>query len=305
MNHKIDLEDNCINRNIKNTNFISINKKCKDDNHKFIADDETVECIIENDKQILKKHGITREQILQKLKWITSLYLTREYSHCIDHPNDNQTNTHSVGGLKIKMVSWSRMNTCPFQIKGRYHGYEYGTLDYIVTRDPGIFDFLAGIIGSKPDEFKFTDLNIHMFDFHDFCGGNASQRLDLEKMIKFFDMKPGIDYSPKLGKIASYAVLKDIKSDSHRYKFDDYIHDFKFIKYSSDGWLFNLNSNLEKKLKMNEDYDYISIRFDSENYNDFFNDSDIIVEYDEMKFKIWKSAHWITYRIVKQQLYLE
>ena len=78
---------------------------------------------------------------------------------------------------------------CPFQNREKdsgYHGYEYGDRDVTITN----------IRTGKAIEFN--TLLIHMIRCHHFFESpKSSHRLNPKDVIELFDLKPGMDYSPK------------------------------------------------------------------------------------------------------------
>jgi hypothetical protein len=77
---------------------------------------------------------------------------------------------------------------CPFQNKEKdekYYGYDYGASDIKIKRLDG------------GDEIVFNTLLPHMIRHHSFFEGpGISHRLDPSKVIQFFDLRAGIDYTP-------------------------------------------------------------------------------------------------------------
>lgn len=306
--------DNCVHRNVEIHEYeqirIKINCMAGELSYTgFLAKGETIKEVIERDKQILKKYGITKEQILQKFNAIILIYRAQEYLYHKEHseyPEDVM-----IYGMKVTKQGYRGAQECPFQVHGGYHGYEYGAIDYIIDKNKnrkiynGCKDY-PYYNNQAPDRFVFNNLHVHMFDMHDFLEGSVQHRVDLEYMIKFFDMKYGVDYSAKLAGveecIESGGSTSGLNENEHNHYVDEveiYIHDFKYVKTSQNGWLFDLNSNPDKKKQLDQECDYISIKTDPGKFES------IIFEYHGFKFKIWDRHHNTMYYIIKHQIYVE
>lgn len=94
----------------------------------------------------------------------------------------------------VAEVVWNGAQKCPFQHQDdtKYHGYEYGDRDYIVTA-PGF-----GEDGRPQDLVQaVSDLSLHMIEKHRFWG-SGKYRIDPIKFANLLGIGPNPIRSPFL-----------------------------------------------------------------------------------------------------------
>lgn len=151
----------------------------------FLQPGEKLGEIVEKDRLDLEKIGITHAQIADVLKTVHGKFKRLEY---LNH----KRGFSSRNGLLVddrylvSEVVYNGAQECPFQnqsLDAGYHGYEYG------DRDITIEDTKTG------DVIKYNSLLPHMVKEHQFFESpNCEHRLDFLKVIRMFELIPGINY---------------------------------------------------------------------------------------------------------------
>jgi len=91
--------------------------------------------------------------------------------------------------LLVFRVAWGGAETCPFQSvhDTRYHGYEYGSHDWVFIKKDTM------------EIMHIGDLLFHQITRHHFFqSSSSSYRVDVKKMIEFFNLRSGVDYTSDL-----------------------------------------------------------------------------------------------------------
>ena len=195
---------------------------------------------------VLKNNGIEMSQIVNFFKkidcHINSLIKVKENKEDIDlvkkifEKKKINTNGWKLWKMKkckifkntilVYLLTWGGAELCGFQSEKdkHYHGFEYGSTDYIFIKDKQVLH-----IGS---------LLIHSIVSHNFFQDtNSSFRVKPEKLIDFFNLKSSVDYTTEyledrytkyISQICSESVLKLISDiDKNKYSIEirkDYIY---------------------------------------------------------------------------------
>jgi len=157
----------------------------------FLAEDEKLLTVIEQDRQTIQYFDITYEQIADILKYIEIKY--------------------RKSGLKTALIdekyqvsSFCPANPqeCPFQnqeLDDYYHGHDYGNINLTVKN----------VTTGKT--IIFGNLLVHLIRAHHFFEGPKSPyRLDPVDVIELFDLKPGVVYTPKYKTIEEWCNLSSV-----------------------------------------------------------------------------------------------
>lgn len=181
-----------------------IESQCK--NKKHIGEKDNLKNIIETDEKILQSHGITFDQLqnfFEKIRYHFYKQIENSKKYYMTKNEKILTNNLKIGGsgwcqrsydcskifggkLIVAIVIWGGAETCPFQSKldKCYHGYEYGDSDWIFIRP------------DTNEAMHIGDLLFHQINVHHFFQSPAScYRVDPEKLIKFFNIQPNVDYT--------------------------------------------------------------------------------------------------------------
>lgn len=196
----------------------------------FLGEDDQLMDIFTQDVQTLENHGITVKQIAQRLRTIVEKYKRKR--NLLNHFNVNfnpkiealhkeqiEKLDRSLLDIKsnhgypyynytvkndrymiienrylVSAVEYWGFQACPFtgglnNIDGHYVLYRKkygGSMDFTVI------DLLTKKV------LVFNDLLIHMIEAHTFFEGHVHHRLDPLEVIEFFNLQPGVDYSPQI-----------------------------------------------------------------------------------------------------------
>jgi len=186
-----------------------IEKKCKDQKH--LSQSESLTKRIQEDEAVLEKHNITFRQLkdfFEKIKHhITNKFVKRrsytltekeatlldKYNNKISNPKWRLWSCRSYLLFNDRYVCvvfrWDGAELCPFQSLNdkRNHGYEYGSYDWIF------------INRTTFESIHIGDLLFHEITEHHFFQSLESEyRVDPEKLIKLFNLKPNENYSTNL-----------------------------------------------------------------------------------------------------------
>jgi hypothetical protein len=194
-----NLKCNYINSKLSEKEWNRIQEYGKVRNH--INKNSDLREIINKDMETLKKHGIEIKQINDMFKKI-KLHLKSADHIDIDEEDykifekifssidtrgwccwGNRKYRIFNDSIDVLYIWWGGSEGCCFQseLDKKYHGYEYGNSDYIFIKNG---EYLH--VGS---------LLIHQIEKHNFFQDTESKfRVDPEKLINFFCMKPNINY---------------------------------------------------------------------------------------------------------------
>ncbi|AYV85788.1 MAG: hypothetical protein Satyrvirus41_3 [Satyrvirus sp.] len=216
-----------------------IETKCKESGH--IGTDEKILDVIYNDKETLKKFNITHNQISNLLEKIRRhLYDSQQKIEDdlndkkkilnLLHPDKNwclwSMNKRKIFNNKYTVISmtWGGAEECPFQSSEnkKYYGYEYGSEDIFVVND-------------KDEWFWFNTLLPHQIKSHEFFQGYGSKhRIDPEKCIKYFNMKPEENYETDIIKIEIWYITGFTGGRKYTYFKDEHSIDGNIIEENDD-----------------------------------------------------------------------
>ncbi len=181
-----------------------IERQCKSQRH--LAKNENLKDRIQEDAKTLAELGITCKQIGDFMRTIK--YRFSKYRELNNHGEMSRDEKKLVkintgmnfaykgvildGRYEVFYLAWMGAEECPFQspLDKKYHGYEYGYCDW-------------GFHKVGTDEwFRYGDLLMHEIEAHGFFQSEGSHyRVDPKEFIEFFELKPGVDYSPNIEEI--------------------------------------------------------------------------------------------------------
>lgn len=151
----------------------------------FLKEGDSLLKIYQDDKDYLDKVGITYDQIADILEYYNKKASRLEYLRWANGGNFFEPVEYN--NFKILRTTWMGAQTCPFQESSdeKYYGYQYGDTDVTILN----------LTTNK--SITYNTLLPHMIRYHHFFESpNVSHRVNPKDVIDFFDLKPGIDYSP-------------------------------------------------------------------------------------------------------------
>jgi hypothetical protein len=162
----------------------------------FLGQTEGLREVVERDDATLKKHGITHEQIADRLESL------------VEQAKQNEGDDLIEGKYKVKSLHYRGVQTCPF--------YDIGDCgsdnrDIFITKcntkkPSGIKGMIQRVINpalretEEIDRIEFPGLIMHLIRDHHFFEGDTPYRLNPEDAIRVLEIKPGVDYSIKIEK---------------------------------------------------------------------------------------------------------
>jgi hypothetical protein len=189
------------------TNFNEIETRCVNQHHLF--EGEKLKEIIKKDEDKLASYGITFDQ-LNKLfdnirqttshdNWRMEELTTQEdrdkmcqYIPICREQSDQHKNQTKYplfdGKFYVIKAEWLGSERCPFQPDSdtKYYGLDYGCRDFLIINKDG------------SDCIHIGDLLFHQIIVHHFFQSPSSQyHVDIDRLVKFFDLQPNVDYSFK------------------------------------------------------------------------------------------------------------
>lgn len=203
-------------------NWNEIENRCI--NQKHLYEGENLLEIIKKDEDKMSSYGITFEQLEQlfnNIRQTTSFHNWRQEEPATDddlvkmcqyipicydqHARPEHHRGHSKhsffdGKIYIITMEWCGSERCPFQLDTdtTYHGYEYGCRDFL-------------FIKREQDEcLHIGDLLFHqIIDHHFFQSPLSRYHVDINRLVRFFDLQPHVDYSfKKPEKYGGWGILK-------------------------------------------------------------------------------------------------
>ncbi len=142
--------------------------------HDFLRD------ILTSDEQTLTSRNITRQQIYDVLHTMYMLKVDEYFPSSL------------CDKYKVYIRRYNELQRSPFQHDDdkNYYGYQSG--DYDCDYDCDIY--IEFDEGEKP--LKFENLLLDMIRYNGFFEGpGVTYRLDLSKIIDFFNIQPNVDYA--------------------------------------------------------------------------------------------------------------
>ena len=204
LNTAVDVECNYSTDLLSAIEIERIEKKCKQQRH--IDDTDKLFAQINADEQVLASYGITFNQLekfFEKIKYHFYKAVRNHKDHTLTSEEISLVDSVFVSGTgwcrwgssyakifhdKVLVViqTWGGAEKCPFQRleDKRYNGYKYGSHDwYFIKIDTN-------------EIMHIGDLLFHQISKHHFFQSSLSKfRVDPEKLINFFNIRPDIDYS--------------------------------------------------------------------------------------------------------------
>lgn len=237
-----ELKCNYTNDTLSEDEWYRIENKCKSQHH--LQDSDNLKQVIFNDENVLASANITFEQLtdfFEKVKY--------HYYYQINHNNEyklSQTESNTISQLNIwgsawccwnlkftkifkntiivGRITWGGAEQCTFQSleDNKYHGYEYGSHDWI------FFNTVTN------ECMHIGDLLFHQISKHHFFQSPSSKyRVDPLKLISFFQLQPHVNYKSDF--VHSY-VWKEYGFSSHHTHepTDSTFNDMSITSYNVD-----------------------------------------------------------------------
>lgn len=221
---------NVANSNIDDVEWSRIETQCKLQKH--IDGNTNLRDLIKQDEEKLASLEITFQQLNDLFEVIQrDISDGREIGYPVPDCDKENINNITIGinncgwcqwsSLKIPILNytmcvveyvWGGSERCPFQSEcdKEYHGYEYGDKDYIFINNTGEYLHIGSLL--------FHQITAHHF----FQDATSKFRVDIEKLVRFFNINPNTDYkilyppmviNPKLVKIMQrFARQKRLES---------------------------------------------------------------------------------------------
>lgn len=180
---------------IDDTEWSRIERQCKNQHH--IDPSCDLKLLIANDEATVVRHGITFDQLDKFFNKIRKHFDKKINDHLQQFGYDGiyDITPTIFGSIIVRQETWRGAEQCPFQspLDERYHGYEYGSHDWYFTNT------------KTGEELHIGDLLFHQISAHHFFQSPSSEyRVDPEKLITFFGLKRGVDYSTELNTTAQW-----------------------------------------------------------------------------------------------------
>lgn len=265
----------------------------------FLKFSERLRAVIEKDEQTLKRLDISCKQIVDRLRTLVhKYYKIRNLIHkCVHTENIGILDEATKNMLKLKLdddsvcvenkfkishITYRGAQTCPFQndqLDTKYHGYEYGSTDFIFT----------DLTTNK--SITFNTLLLHMIEAHHFFEGSVYHRLDPENAITFLGIEPRKSY------VSSYqAHIEWSATGGRSFKWDEYLQSCQLNKinfidalsgYMIDHKLIEILDPVTGQVLMQLD------TFIGPKDFDFIEDINIIIEYSLQNVSYYKMREYI------------
>jgi len=200
------MQCNLLNEQLPDEEWIIIEKKCRYQKH--LGQDENLKNLIIEDEKIMENHNITFVQLknfFDKIKYHADAH-TYENEVVFNEQYINIVKSLNLGSPKwclwgrmifpifnnkihVIQIVWGGAELCPFRSPEdkKYRGYEYGSIDWVFIKcDTGEYMHIG-------------DLLFHQISKHHFFQSKCSKyRVEPEKLINFFNLKEGVDYSTEV-----------------------------------------------------------------------------------------------------------
>lgn len=191
------------NETLSDMEWDRIETQCKKQRH--LETEDNLKDLIARDEKAIASHGLSFEQLglfFEKLKLHFAKEVNEKKEHKLTSAEVVLLKKHALGGsgwsswashvatifngkLVVARYTWGGAETCPFQSSedDGYHGYEYGSHDWIFIRT------------DKNESMHIGDLLFHQITKHHFFQSPSSgYRVDPSKLISFFDLRKDVDY---------------------------------------------------------------------------------------------------------------
>ena len=197
--------------------------QCKEAGH--LIEDLDLRGRIAQDEQAIKETGITFEQLKKFIYKIRIHYdhakknddeekferIKRDFREIVDYPgiSGNKECCLIFGNIVVFKVSFFGAKECPFQSREnkKYYGHDYGSNNwYFLNIDTN-------------ETMCICDLLFHQIsEHHFFQSPNSRYRVDPLKLVRFFNLERGVDYSTTTQTKQKW-ILKEITNynDSDNY----------------------------------------------------------------------------------------
>lgn len=154
----------------------------------FLKEGDSLLKIYQDDKNYLDEVKITYDQIADILEYYHKIAERLVHlRHDRDKNYDNYYKPVEFNNYEISQTTWMGAQTCPFQEPSdkNYYGYRYGDTDVTILN----------LTTNK--SITFNTLLPHMIRYHHFFESpNVLHRVNPKDIIDFFNLQPGVDYSP-------------------------------------------------------------------------------------------------------------
>jgi len=234
-----EINCNIPNDKLDDNEWKRIEEQCKSQKH--IDKNDDIKKIIAEDEKTLEKLGITFQQLKDffrkiKLRFAHNLHLNK---YKLEDWETKLANTLKIGGrgwccrnspsttifqkYTVIRISWGGAEICPFQspYDKRYHGYEYGSHDWIfINRE-------------TKKCIHIGDLLFHqIIEHHFFQSKTSGYRVDPKELVNFFGLTGKKDYTTKT-EIKYYWRSNIYISKKWKNNYD-YDYEMKYIKSTID-----------------------------------------------------------------------
>ena len=212
----------------------------------MISRDGNITDVINNDT--LRRYGITKKQIIQKLQAIINIYTSTRLTRSTHNPFQNDVKFENFTMKRVARRELTTFKTC-CPVNSCNHD------------DGSCTEYL--IYNSK-QSLRFTNNLIHMIT-HGIFSDVFIGRISPESLIEILDMKSGInssdgtpvDYSSKIGGTYQYPEFDEM--EINQYELSDCMKYFKRASYKTEEAhirVYDMNSNAVQKKKLGYRCDY-------------------------------------------------
>ncbi len=195
-----------------------IESRCRSD--KMLSENEELSKLIKSDEKTVADLGITFQQISNFFEYLV-LYCNSKYAIDFkfefkfkDNIDRAYWNLNYSKSIKIKLneieynvliYSWNGSASCPFENKC-IDGY--GSKDYFIYRC------------DNDAKLHIGDLLFHQISEHHFFQSESSNyRVEPNKLIEFFNLKPHVDYKANIEEYKWRSTIAYIHNREHRINF--------------------------------------------------------------------------------------
>lgn len=261
---------NMKNGDISDEEFCNIESKCKKQKH--IDERENLKTLIDSDFKKLEDVNIDIDAIKNYIQKILLHFdicpnsISREPYNDIIKKVFSKLNTKGWtcwmictkkifnDKLTVIQITWGGAEPCPFksQLDKEYRGYDYGSVDYIFVKEDGKYMHMSSLL-------------MHQIEKHNFFQGfDSPYRVSPIDFVKFFNLKPNIDY----------------RSDFDEKKYGIWNHEFySYVEEIPE-------NNIEDKIVFNT-FDILKCQFGEES---------ILKTWDDESIYVSGSSIWIRFR---------
>jgi len=170
-------------------------RPCADSRAGFLGKDESLIDVALADARVLQEYGITHQQVADRLTYLSGRAFRKwnMKSRRGQSYYDAQREGAVIDGkFRFTAIGWMGSQNCPFvhsSLPNRVYTCGWGSHDFAVENM------------ATNERIKFPELMLHLVGGHHFFEGKGtSYRLEPADAVRVLDLKPGVDYSPKMAK---------------------------------------------------------------------------------------------------------